>query len=70
MHWVPARTVMRTSHLGNNRYLLFNYVANMVTYPYPKAETVYLKVTMGYGQFISLRCPSIIMILMMTMSVE
>ena len=37
--------VMWSSHLGNNGHLIFNYVANMVAYPYPEGKTVYLKVT-------------------------
>lgn len=32
------------SHLANHGRLLFNRVANMLTYPYPQAETVYLMV--------------------------
>ena len=29
------KTGRPTSQLGNNGHLLFNYVANMVAYPYP-----------------------------------
>ena len=36
---------LRSSHLGNNGHLIFNYLTNMVTYPYPEGKTVYLKVT-------------------------
>ena len=38
------RTVIPLSHLANHGRLLFNHLANMLTYPYPQAETVYLMV--------------------------
>ena len=38
------RKVILLSHLANRGRLLFNRVANMLTYPYPLAETVYLMV--------------------------
>jgi len=38
------RTVIPLSHLANHGCILFDHVANMLPYPYPQAETVYLVV--------------------------
>lgn len=38
------RKVIPLSHPANHGRLLFNRVANLLTYPYPQAETVYLMV--------------------------
>lgn len=39
-----GRTMMPLSHLGNNGHILYNYMANTLTYSYLLAETVYLNV--------------------------
>ena len=42
---LPGRTVTPLSHLGNNGRFFYNYMAKIFAYPYPQAETVYLKVS-------------------------